>query len=189
MGAFQTEIIGGENGKTRNLARMSRLRILVSIVTLGEHQIFSGNSQPPNECAALGLVQLKVPPRFFHIRGFKVVNRKPLLIREAHVAILHFLPGFRIARPDDVIDRIHILEKRSDPFETISEFGRNWKQINAAALLEISKLRDLQSVEHHLPANPPRAERGSFPVIFLELDVVLPKVNSNYTQRLQIQLL
>jgi len=42
---------------------------------------------------------------------------------------------------------------------------------------------------HDLPADAPRAQRGSFPVVFFELDVVLAQVNTNCTQRFQIQFL
>ena len=75
---------------------------------------------------------------------------------------------------------------RSSPYVSSAEIGI---EIDATALLEVSELRDLQAVEHHLPADAPRAQRRRFPVVFFELDVMLAQINTHRAQRFQIKLL
>src|SRR6185503_1137083 len=104
-------------------------------------------------------------------------------------AILGLMAVLRIARPYDVVNRIYILQERCDAFESISQFRGNWKKINTTALLKISKLRDLQTVEHDLPANSPSAQGWRFPIVFFELNVMLVQINSHRAQRFKIKLL
>ena len=42
---------------------------------------------------------------------------------QTHVAVSRGHAGFRIARPNDVIDRVLILQERRDAFQSIREFG------------------------------------------------------------------
>ena len=67
--------------------------------------------------------------------------------------------------------------------------ARDRVEVDAAALLEVGELRDLEAVEHHLPSDAPGAERGRLPVVFFELDVVLAQVNADRGQRLEVKLL
>ena len=69
--------------------------------------------------------------------------------------------------------------KAHQPLEPVGDLRGNQIQIDAAALLEVRELRDLQSVEHHLPADAPRAERRRLPVVFFELDVVLAEIDAD----------
>ncbi len=143
----------------------------------------------PQQSSALRLVQLKMLPSFLHISHFKVVHRKLQFIRQPHVSILHHAARLRIARPHDVVNRIDILQESADAFQPICKLRRNREQIQTAALLEVSKLCDLQPVEHDLPTHAPRTQRGGFPVVLFELDVMLAQINPNRSQRLQVQLL
>ena len=144
---------------------------------------------PLQQFLALRLVQIEMLPGLLHVGNFKVVHRELQFVGVAHVAILHRVAGPRIARPYNVVDRVHILQECSDALEAVRQLNGNWEQIHAAALLEVSELRDFEAVEHHLPAHAPRAQRGRFPVIFFKLDVVLAQVDANRRQRLQVQLL
>src|SRR5581483_9585328 len=56
-------------------------------------------------------------------------------------------------------------------------------------LLEVGELRDLEAVEEHLPADAPRAERRRLPVVLLEADVVLARVDPARLEALQVDLL
>ncbi len=56
-------------------------------------------------------------------------------------------------------------------------------------MLEVSELGDLHAVHHHLPADAPCADGRAFPVVFLELEVVLAEIDADGFQRLKIQLL
>ena len=59
----------------------------------------------------------------------------------------------------------------------------------AANLLEIGELADLHAITPDLPAKPPRAKSGAFPVILNKADVVQVHVDADCLKRPQIQLL
>ena len=61
-------------------------------------------------------------------------------------------------------------------------------QLDPAHLLEVGELGDLHAVEPHLPPQAPGAERGRLPVVLDEADVVLPRVDAEAPQRLEVQL-
>src|SRR5271166_2622658 len=140
------------------------------------------------ERLAFGLIQLKMLPRFFHVGELKVVNRKLQLILQPDLAIFH-RPAIWTDHPSDVVNAVHVLQERRDAFQPIGQLSRDGVEINSAALLEVSELRDLESVEHHLPADAPRAQRWRLPIIFLELEVMFAQVNANRGQRIEVQLL
>ena len=142
-----------------------------------------------DQALALSFAKFEMLPRAWHIRGFKVVDRELLLVGQAHVSVLHFPAGVRIARPDDVVDGIDVLEKGAQAFESVGQFGRDGIEIHAPALLEVGELCDFEAIEHDLPSDAPRAERRRFPVIFFKLDVVLPQVNADRAQRFEIKFL
>ena len=75
------------------------------------------------------------------------------------------------------------------PLEAVGELGRDRRQVDAADLLEVGELRDLEAVEQHLPADAPGAERRRLPVVLLEADVVLPRVDAARLEALQIEVL
>ena len=105
------------------------------------------------------------------VREFEVVNRILQFVRIAHVAVFH------AAGPLDVVDAVDALQKRRQPLQTISDLGGHQVQIDAAALLEISELRDFEPIQHHLPAHAPCAERWIFPVVFFEFQIVLAEID------------
>ena len=59
-------------------------------------------------------------------------------------------------------------------------------QRRVAALLKISELGYFQAVEHDLPANAPRPQRGRLPVVLFKLEIMLAQVNAQCSERLQI---
>src|SRR5690348_5976454 len=103
-------------------------------------------------------------PHLLNVGHLEVINRELQLVSETHVAVGSRMPGVRVARPYDFVNRINILQEGRDSLQAVSQFGGNRKQIHSAALLKISELRDLQSIEHHLPANTPRAQSRRLPV-------------------------
>src|SRR5439155_6739654 len=80
------------------------------------------------------------------------------------------------------------LQERRQALQPVGQLGRNQVQVHASALLEISKLRDLQAIQHHLPADAPGSQRGRFPVVLLQLDVVLAQIDPDRLQAFQIQI-
>src|SRR5262249_58192743 len=61
--------------------------------------------------------------------------------------------------------------------------------VDATSLLEVGELGDFEAVEHHLPSDSPCAKRGRFPIVFLESDVMLPRIDAARLQAFQIELL
>ena len=122
---------------------------------------------------ALGFVFGQKAPEALDVGHLEVVDGELQLVGQAHFGVLH------ARRPFDVIHAIDVLQERDNALQAVGDFGRNQVQIDAAALLEIGELRDLQPIQHHLPADAPRAQRGRFPVVFLELDVVLGKIDAD----------
>src|ERR1700690_978242 len=119
------------------------------------------------------LVQLEELPRDHRIGIFKVVSGKFLLLQKPH------LPVRIIVRPSNIIDAVYSLQVGANPVEPIGEFDGNRIEIDAATLLEIGELRNLESIQQYLPADSPRTQRGRFPVIFLKADVVIGKAQSD----------
>ena len=62
-------------------------------------------------------------------------------------------------------------------------------EVHAAHLLEVCELRDLEPVEQHLPPDAPCAKRRRLPVVLLEPDVVLPRVDAARLEAIEIELL
>ncbi len=141
------------------VSRQHREALLIGIVVVLREQFF-----------ALGFVFAEEAPQAVDIRHLEVVNRKLQLVGEAHVGVFHALG------PLDVVNAFDALQERDQPLQTVSDFGRHQIQIDAAALLEVGELRDLLAVQHHLPADAPGAERGRFPVVLFELNIVLRKI-------------
>ena len=174
MRAFQTQVIGRKHRESRSVPRQSVCGTLLLLKC----------SIPFEHLLAFGFAKLKMFPRLLHVGRFEVVHRKLLLLGQPNVRICRDLTSFRIACPRDVINAVHILKESRNSLQPVSQFGGDGKQIHAPTLLEISKLCDLQTIEHHLPANPPRAQRRRFPVVLFELDVMLPQMNAHRAQRL-----
>src|SRR5579864_1027570 len=127
--------------------------------------------------------------RPFDLSVFKVVNRHLQLILIAHISVRHHASALRVLSPDDLINAVHVLQKCRDALQPIGQLGADRTKIDPAALLEVSELRDLQPVEHYLPADAPCSQRWRFPVVFFKLNVVLAQVNANGLERFQIKLL
>src|SRR5690242_19239730 len=88
------------------------------------------------------------------------------------LAVLH------ARRPLQVVDAVDTLQRHADALEAVRQLRGNGRQLDAAGLLEIGELGDLEAVEHHLPPDTPGAERRRLPVVFFEADVVLPRVDA-----------
>src|SRR5947209_17699855 len=99
-------------------------------------------------------------PGFFHVGSFKVVDRELKLFLIAHVTVINRLPALRVTRPDYVVNAVHILKESSNALQTVSEFCRDGIKVHAAALLKISEVGYFQAVDHNLPANDTRPQRG-----------------------------
>ena len=90
------------------------------------------------------------------------------------------------AAPLEVEDVVHALQEHRDALEPVGDLAGDRRQIDAADLLEVGELRDLHAVEQHLPADAPGAERRRLPVVLLEADVVLPRVDAARLEAVEI---
>src|SRR3989442_6696900 len=133
------------------------------------------------------------------VEGSKVVmasraSRAEIDLTEHGLRLLHFFAQPHVAvlhagRPLDIEDGVHTLQGHRDALEPVGQLRRNRRELETAGLLEVRELRDLHPVEHHLPADAPRAERRRLPVVLLESDVVLARVDAARLQAFEIQLL
>jgi len=62
-------------------------------------------------------------------------------------------------------------------------------EVDAAALLEVGELGDFEAVEKNLPTDSPGTERGRFPIVFLEADIVGAEINANGAEAAQVEVL
>ena len=63
------------------------------------------------------------------------------------------------------------------------------RKVDAAALLEIGELGDLEAVEQDLPADPPGADRRRFPVVLVEAEVVVLEGDAERAEALDVDVL
>src|SRR5256885_13144374 len=83
------------------------------------------------------------------IAAIKTVFGKLLLLHQADVAVS------LVRGPAQVVDALHALKKRANALETVGEFDGDGIEVDAAALLEVSELGDLEAVKQNLPADAP----------------------------------
>ena len=177
MRALQRQLISPQHGKPLQL-QLRRLALLAEQLL-----------RLPQQFQTFRLIQPQMLPQLRHVRVVKAVRRKLLLLRQPNLAIRGLLPRIRLHRPHNVVDRIAVLQELRNPLHTVRNLARDRVQVHPAALLKVGKLRNLQAIQHHLPAHAPRAAHRPLPVVLFELQVVFAQVDADRLQRLQIQLL
>ena len=93
--------------------------------------------------------------------------------------------------------RQHDIKFEEDNWEspTLGAWGIGWQvMLDGLEVTQFTYFQqcggvDLEPIQHHLPADAPRAERRRFPVVLFELDVMLPQVNADRGQRFQVKFL
>ena len=113
----------------------------------------------------------------------KTVSGKFVFVFFQQVAVSNAL------NPFDIHDVINALNKCGDSVEPVSQFHRNGIKFDARHLLKISKLSDFGAVAEDLPAEPCRAERWRFPVVFFETNIVMTSINADCAQTFKINFL
>src|SRR5690348_12924903 len=91
--------------------------------------------------------------------------------------------------PFNLVHIVNILQKGGNPLQAIGQLNRDRVKVHSARLLEIGELRDLKSVEHHLPTDSPGAQGWRLPVVFLKTNVVVVEVNSDVPQAAKVDVL
>ena len=127
-------------------------------------------------------VQVEQLPHRVHVGHLEVVDRVLQLVGEPHIAIAH------LRRPLDVVHAVGHLQERRQPLQTVRQLGRNQIQVHPTTLLEVSELRDLETIQHHLPAHAPRAQCRRLPVVLFKFNIVLAQIDPDRLQAFQIQI-
>src|SRR6266852_4046108 len=112
----------------------------------------------------LGLlfVQVEFGTNQSRVAAVKTVFGKLLLLHQADVAV-SFVRG-----PTQIVDALHALKKRANALEAVSELHGDGIEIDASALLEVSELGDLKTVEQNLPADAPGAQAPQVNVLNID---------------------
>ena len=119
----------------------------------------------------------------FNIGELIVVNALFHFVAEVDIAIrMHTVKV-------DVPHAAHVLQEHGNAFQPVGDLDRYGIEYKPAGLLEIRELRDLQPVKPHFPTQSPRAQRGRFPVVFHEANIVLVALDAQCIQRIEINLL
>src|ERR1700691_6191500 len=171
MRALEAKVIRSQHGKTALLGRSKLLRLLRG---------------PAQQMLALRLVEAQMLPQLLYIGLLEVVDRELHLLQMANLPVSDRMGS---ARPDHVIKGVDILQKGGDALQPIGDFCRDGIEIEAATLLEVSELGDLQAIQHDLPADAPSPQCGRVPIVFFKLEVVLAQVNADGDEGFQVDLL
>src|SRR5271170_8154535 len=91
------------------------------------------------------------------VGNLEVIGRELALGPAEHVAIGD-LAGSRNAVVVEIEDALDTLDVHCQPFEPISQLGRDRIALEAANLLKIGELADFHAVEPDFPAKPPSAQ-------------------------------
>jgi hypothetical protein len=107
--------------------------------------------------------------------------------------MLHLTAMMNIAigntfHPGDFEDAVHALDKHGQPLQSVGNFSGNRPAVDTAALLEVSKLGNLHSIQPDFPAQSPGAQCGRFPVILNKADIVLIGVDADSPQAVQVDI-
>ncbi len=167
----------GNTYGTASIQDVEQVRALEDIV-VGRHD--QPRLQGP---LRLGFAQVEHAPDAVHVGDLKVVGAMLHLAAQVDVAIGQLIP------PLDIGNGAHALEHHDDPLQPVSDLHGDGIEIQAACLLEIGVLADLLAVEPDLPAQPPGAQGGGFPVVLHKADVVLRYIDAQRRQALQVELL
>ena len=87
---------------------------------------------------------------------------------------------------EDTVDALHI---HGEPLQAVGQLARDRRAFEARDLLEVGELGDFHAVAPAFPAKTPGAERGAFPVVLDEADVVQLRIDADGVERFQIEIL
>src|SRR5580693_739975 len=128
-------------------------------------------------------MKLKLSANRFGVAAVEAVLGELLLLRQPNFSVSF------VCRPPKIVDARGVLDELANPFEPVSQLHGNRVKVNPSALLEISELSNLQSIQQHLPANAPSPKCRRFPVVFLETNVVFLQSDSDRAEALKVKIL
>ena len=131
----------------------------------------------------LRFVLLEQPVQKGHVGRLEIVLRKLDLLLEADVSIAHTRSPLQV---EHVVDAI---QEHADPLAAVGDLRGDRGELDPARLLEVGELADLHPVHQDLPSHPRGPQGGRLPVVLVEADVVLLRIDSEGGQRFEIQIL
>ena len=157
-----------------------------------EHLLVSGQNQAGvfdfEQAAGFGFEIIEVLQQQIHVGIFEIISGLLHFVLMVNIAVGHGLAVGRV-RPHEVIHVFHALQIHGQALDAVGDFTEHGRAIDAAHLLEIGKLGHFHAIEPHFPAQTPSAEGGIFPIVFHKADVVLQRRNTQFFERIEIQLL
>ena len=91
--------------------------------------------------------------------------------------------------PNEVVHIFHALQIHGKALDTVGDFAEYRGAVDTADLLEVGELGYFHAVEPNFPAQAPSAERRVFPVVFDKTDVVYFRVDTQFAQGVEIEVL
>src|SRR6266404_7835148 len=104
-------------------------------------------------------MQLELRADSVGVAAVETVHGKLLLLGEPDV------PVALVLGPAQIVNALDSLEERADALQPVGQLHRNGVEVDSPALLKVGELRNLQSIEKHLPADTPGAQRRRLPVV------------------------
>src|SRR5690606_12795696 len=175
--------VGGALGDADGAARVEQVKGVG-----GFQRGLVGGQRQGHVHQALGFGFIVVEVREKHVgRGvFEVVGGLFDLVLVEHVAVQHTV-AVRAFGPDQVVHAFHALQVHGQAFQAVGDFAGSGRAVEPAHLLEVGELGDFHAVEPDFPAQAPRAQRGVFPVVFDEADVVPGGIDAQRLERTDVQ--
>src|ERR1700694_157799 len=124
----------GDRNCAARIQQVENVRALQHLIVGGKNHVAR-----LEETLAFALVQVEEFPQHADVGQLEVVFGKLALVFKTHLAIADS------RGPLDVVDAVDILEEGDDPLKTVRQLGGDQIEIEAAALLEVGKLRDLET--------------------------------------------
>ena len=151
---------------------------LDALVIGRQRQLLAGQ-----QFAALFLGILEMLEQDFSIGALEIIGGEFLFILVEDFAVA------KLFVERQIVNELDILDVHGQPLEAVGDLGADRIAFDAAHLLEIRELGDLHPVAPHFPAQTGGAQRGTFPVILDEADVVQIGIQANGADGAQIQFL
>ena len=168
--------LGDADGASR-LQHVERVRATQGVVVGGQNQAELQETEP------FRFVLFEQPVQEGDVGRFEVVLRKLDLFLKTHVAVSDRSPPLEI---EDVVDAV---QKHADALAAVGDLDGDRRELHSTRLLEVGELTDLHPVHQDLPADAGGAERGGFPVVLIETDVVRLRLDAECGQRFEVELL
>ena len=91
--------------------------------------------------------------------------------------------------PNEVVHVFHALQIHGETLDTVGDFTEYRRAVDTADLLEVGELGYFHAVEPNFPTQAPSAESRVFPVVFDKADVVYFRVDTQFAQRIEVEVL